>query len=88
MEEEITALLEQRATLEAALSEVIQFEEALSNISTPWPLDATPLQSVKVATLASQFPFFDWKAFLKNAFAKIVHNDSLINDDTEVLIQV
>ena len=46
-EDNIKSLLEQRANMEAALSDVIQFEEALGNI-TDKPMDSNNLVSVKV----------------------------------------
>merc|ERR1719464_1196896 len=84
-EDNIKSLLEQRANMEAALSDVIQFEEALGNI-TDKPMDSNNLVSVKVAQLAKDFPFMNWTIFFQSAFNAI--NDTFsINQDTEILIQ-
>ena len=79
-------LLQQRAKIKNALTEVIAFEDALGNI-TEKPLDSTNLVTYKISQLSTEFPFLDWTAFFHSAFKEVV-DLTLLSPDTEVLIQV
>ena len=79
-------MLEQRAKIEEGLSGVVDFEEALGNI-TDKPLDTSNLVPFTISKLASTFHFLNWTAFFQSAFKK-VNNDSSIDENTEILVQV
>ncbi len=83
-EDNISALLAQRHQIETALSNVIDFEEALANI-TAKPVDSRNLVPYKISQLSAEFPFLDWDVFFKSAFTKFQLESP--QDDTEVLIQ-
>ena len=86
-------MLEQRENIEAALSDVIQFEEALGNI-TAKPLDSSNLVAFKISQLASDFSFVNWTSFFQSAFTDALTdatNESMplnLDENTEILIQV
>ena len=84
--EVLDKLLQQRAKIKNALTEVIAFEDALGNI-TEKPLDSTNLVTYKISQLSTEFPFLDWTAFFHSAFKEVV-DLTLLSPDTEVLIQV
>ena len=70
----------------AALRRVIAFEDALGNI-TKKPMDSTNLVPYNISQLSNEFLFLNWTDFFHSAFMD-VGDTSILNPDTEVLIQV
>ena len=71
-EDNLKSLLDQRANMEAALSDVIQFEEALGNI-TDKPMDSNNLVSVKVDIFEESPYFFKYLHCLNMNRAAVIY---------------
>ena len=79
-------LLEQKDRIKTALSEIIEFEDILGNI-TEKPQDSNNLVTFNISRLTTEFPFLNWTEFFHSAFKDVV-DISLLSSSTEVLIQV
>ena len=79
-------LLEQKDRIKTALSEIIEFEDILGNI-TEKPQDSNNLVTYNISRLTTEFPFLNWTEFFHSAFKDVV-DISLLSSSTEVLIQV
>lgn len=82
-EDNFSALLEERLKIESALSAVIDFEEALANITNK-PVDSSTLVPYRIEQLSTDFPFLNWTLFFNTAFNKVGTSPQ---PDTKVLVQ-
>lgn len=74
------------ATFNESLSEVVQFEKELGNLTDWTPFERSSLTPFKIGQLAGEFPFLNWTAFFHSAFKSVgkeLENVSSI----EVLLQ-
>lgn len=74
------------ASFNESLSEVVQFEKELGNLTDWTPFDRSSLTAFKIGQLATEFPFLNWTAFFHTAF-KSVQDSNVPLDDIEVLLQ-
>lgn len=85
-EENFSRILERNKLIEKAMMEVVQFEEALANITTK-PVDSHNLVPYSIMELNQKFPFIDWQAFFKQAFAEVLASKPDLLFQIKILVQ-